>query len=396
VSKYGLGLPVLAAVPYALSEPIAAVAGHDREIGSFAAASVMPLVAAGIVLLAYQLGRRLGASRRSSVLVALGIAFGTFLMPYSKDFYSEPLVCLALLACFLLVQTGRYELAAVALGYACLTRPQTVLLVPVFLLVVWSIDRQRMWRAAVILAAFVVVLAWYNWARYGDALHFQYPGEGFTGDPTAAMRGLLFDPTKSVLLFAPCVIFLPAALWALRSRARALCVLMTGNLVLVVVTDLFWHGWSGGWSWGPRLLLTGLVPALPALAPWIDGVRVKTFAVAAVFALGFAVSFAAVLVPTQAQQLDRDTTRSSPTPLRQYELIAHTTRYTQQHLYERDAPGSGSHRKYLSLWQVNLARVLGRTGVVAALLGTLLLAGIAGIAAFALRPTAAEPMRLRP
>jgi hypothetical protein len=106
-----------------------------------------------------------------------------------------------------------------------------------------------------------------------------------------------------------------------------------------------------------------------------------------------------VLVPTQAQQLDRDTTRSSPTPLRQYELIAHTTRYTQQHLYERDAPGSGSHRKYLSLWQVNLARVLGRTGVVAALLGTLLLAriaGIAGIAAFALRPTAAEPMRLRP
>ncbi|MFI5053568.1 MAG: hypothetical protein ACHQDE_04335 [Acidimicrobiia bacterium] len=261
-----------------------------------------------------------------------------------------------------------------------------------FLVVVWSLDRQRAWRVALIIGAFVVVMGLYNWARYGDASQFQYPGEGFTGDPATAARGLLFDPAKSVLLFAPCVVLVPAALWSLWSRARAVCALMVANLVLVFAADLFWHGWDGGWSWGPRLVLTGLVPALPALAPWIDGRRVKVVAVAALFVLGFAVSFATVLVPTQAQELDRHNDRGSPTPLRQYELIVPTARYTAEHLYEPAVAGTGSHRKYLSLWQANLARVFGRAGLAAAVVVTLLLFGVAG---FALRAAGAEPTKLR-
>jgi hypothetical protein len=385
VSKYGLGLPLLAAVPYALSKPVAAVVGHSKEIGGFAAASVMPFVVAGIVLVAYVLGRRLGASSRSSMLVALGIAFGTFLMPYSKEFFSEPLVCLALLGCFTLVQTGRYEWAAAALGYACLTRPQTLLLVPVFLVVLWFIDRRRAAQAAAVIAAFVVIMGAYNWARFGDVLQFQYPGEGFTGNVASAARGLAFDPAKSVFLFVPCVVVLPAALWSMRVRARTICILMSANLMLVLGTTLLWHDWSGGWSWGPRLLLTGIVPALPALAPWIDGARVKKVALAALFVFGFTVSFAAVLVPTQAQQLDRRTDHVSPTPIRQYELIGPTARYTSAHLYERAAAGSGSHRKYLSFWQTNMARVLGQAGFFGALLLTMLLAVLGGLALLALR-----------
>lgn len=379
VSKYGIGLPLLAALPYALSQAVATLVGHDRELGSFAAASVMPLVVAGIVLVAYQLSRRLGASSRSSVLVALGLAFGTFLLPYSKEFFAEPLVCLALTACFLFVRTGRYELAAAAIGYACLTRPQTLVLVPVFVLIVWSMDRRRAWRAALVIGAFVVVMLTYNWARFGDITQFQYPGEGFTGDPVSAADGLALDSAKSLLVFAPCVVLLPAALWSLRARARPVMVLMSANLVLVVGLTLFWHDWRGGWSWGPRLLLTGVIPALPALAPWIDGVRVKTFTLGALFVLGFAVSFSAVLVPTQAQQLDPGRQHGSPTVLRQYELIEPTARYTGEHLYQKAAAGNGSHRRYLSLWQANMARVLGRTGLVAALLMTAVLAAVGAL-----------------
>src|SRR5262245_58335212 len=43
-SKYGLGLPLVAAVPVALVKPLTAVVGKDREAASFAAASVTPLV----------------------------------------------------------------------------------------------------------------------------------------------------------------------------------------------------------------------------------------------------------------------------------------------------------------------------------------------------------------
>lgn len=380
-SKYGLGLPLVAAVPLALAKPVTAVVGKDREVASFVAASVMPLVVAGIVTLAYLLGRRLGASRGIALAVALGIAFGTFLMPYSKDFYSEPLVCLALLACFLWVHTARYELAALALGFACLTRPQTLLLVPVFLVVVGLADRRRVVRAAVIVGAFVVLMGLYNWIRFDDALKFGYQGEGFDGDVIVAGKGLLFGSTKSVLLFAPCIVLVPFALWSLWSRARAVCALMAANLILVFVANLFWHDWRGGWSWGPRLLLTGVVPAIPALAPWISNVRARAYVAAGLFALGFAVSLPAMIVPTQAQQLDeRAVPRSAPAVARQYRLIEPTARYTADHLYEKAPPGSGSHRKFLWFWQVTMSRSLGRKGVLAAAVLTVLLAAFAALA----------------
>jgi len=380
-SKYGLGLPLVAAVPLAAAKPIAAVVGKDREIASFVAASLMPLVVAGIVVLAYLLGRRLGGSSGTALAVALGIAFGTFLMPYSKDFYSEPLVCLALLGCFLCVHTARDELAAVALGYACLTRPQTLLLVPVFLVLIGLRDRRRVLPAAAIIGGFVLVMGLFNWVRFDDPLKFGYAGEGFHGDALVAGKGLLFGSTKSVLLFAPCIVLVPFALWSLRSKARTVCALMAANLILVFGTNLLWHDWRGGWSWGPRLLLTGVVPALPALAPWIRGVRARVYLVVGLFALGFLVSLPAMVVPTQAQQLDdRAVPRTAPAVARQYELIEPTARYTADHLYNKAPPGSGSHRKYLWLWQVNMSRALGRKGLFAAALLTAVLAVFAALA----------------
>jgi hypothetical protein len=380
-SKYGLGLPLVAAVPLAVAKPLTAVAGKDREVASFAAASLMPLIVAGIVVLAYLLGRRLGGSPATALVVALGIAFGTFLMPYSKDFYSEPLVCLALLACFVCAHTARYELAAVALGYACLTRPQTLLLVPVFLVLVGVSARRRVVPAAAIIGGFVLLMLLFNWVRFDDPLKFGYAGEGFDGDPLVAGKGLLFGSTKSVLLFAPCIVLLPFALWSLRSRARTVCALMAANLILVFATNLVWHDWRGGWSWGPRLLLTGVVPALPALAPWISGVRARLYLASGLFALGFLVSLPAMVVPTQAQQLDdRVVPRAAPAVARQYELIEPTARYSADHLYNKAPPGSGSHRKYLWLWQVNMSRALGRKGLVAAAFLTVVLAAFGALA----------------
>jgi hypothetical protein len=394
-SKYGLGLPLLAALPYALVKPLTALVGKDREAASFVAASVMPLVVAGIVVLAYLLGRRLGSSSRSALVVAFGIAFGTFLMPYSKEFYSEPLVCLALLACFLFTHTGRHGLAAVALGYACLTRPQTLLLVPVFLVFVGLADRRQLWRATAVIGGFVMLMALYNWARFDDPLQFGYPGEGFAGDPITAGEGLAFDSTKSVVLFAPCVVLVPFALASLWSRARTVCALMAANLVLVLGANLLWHDWRGGWCWGPRLLLTGIVPVLPALAPWLNGAR-RLRPVVALFVLGFVVSLPAMLVPTQAQQLDeRAVPRDAPAVPRQYALVDRTAQYTAENLYDDAPPGSGSHRKYLSLWQVSMSRSLGRPGLLGAAALTTALAALGAFAGWRFahpRPTRALPV----
>jgi hypothetical protein len=160
---------------------------------------------------------------------------------------------------------------------------------------------------------------------------------------------------------------------------------MAANLIIVFVTNLLWHDWRGGWSWGPRLLLTGVVPAIPALAPWITGTRTRLFLAVGLFALGFVVSLPAVIVPTQAQQLDdRAVPRTAPAVARQYELIEPTARYTSHHLYDKAPPGSGSHRKYLWLWQVNMSRALGRKGLLGAAFLTVVLAALAALSAWLL------------
>jgi len=156
---------------------------------------------------------------------------------------------------------------------------------------------------------------------------------------------------------------------------------MTANLVIIVATTLAWHAWEGGWSWGPRLLLPGIVAAVPSLAPWVRAQQWRVWALVACFAVGFVVSFPTVLVPTQSQQLD-NVARSSPTIVREYELIGPTARYTADHLTVGSRSGTGSHRKYLSLWQANAGRVLGKAGLVAALLVSM---ALAAIAVFALR-----------
>ncbi|MFN8028259.1 MAG: hypothetical protein U0W40_18420 [Acidimicrobiia bacterium] len=381
VSKYGLGLPLLAAAPYAASQVVAAVVGHDRELGSFAAASLMPLICAGIAVAAYALGRRLGGSAGTAALVALGTTLGTFLLAYSKEFFSEPLVCLCLLLCLLAVSAKRPAWAAAALGYACLTRPQMLLLVPVFLVVIFVTDRRRVWQACAVLAGFVVLMCAYNLARYGDAFRFSYPGEDFSGDPLHATRELFLDPDKSLLLFVPAVIFLPWSLVALWRRARDVTVLMAANLAIGFVTTIFWHDWGGGWAWEPRLLLPGIIVALPSLAPWVRTAPWRTWAVAATFAVGFVVSFPALLVPTQAQQLDAGL-HTSPAIVRQYELIEPTARYTADHLTDQAQAGTGSHRKYLSLWQANAGALLGKGGLALAAIVSI---GLAVLALFALR-----------
>ena len=39
---------------------------------------------------------------------------------------------------------------------------------------------------------------------------------------------------------------------------------------ITFATAALWFAWHGGWSWGPRLLLPGLVPAIAAIGPWIS------------------------------------------------------------------------------------------------------------------------------
>ena len=375
-SKYGIGLPLLAVVPVAIVQPIGLVTGRLDLIEAAAAASIMPLVGGALAAALFFLGRRLGASRPAAALVGAGIVLGTYLLPYGRDFFTEPLVALGLVVMVERALAGREQQAAVALAAAVLARPQSAAFAPLLLgfMLLRGDGLRALARAIPPLAIAAIVTVAYNLYRFGDPLEFGYRAPvdpGFTTPLLEGASGLLVDAEKSLVLFAPALVLVPFAFIALWRRARLTAALLLSVFAVTFVLAATWHSWQGGWSWGPRLVIPGVALVLVALGPWIGTSRRRMQLAGALFALGFVVSFSAVLAPPGMQLIDRKPGTVGPQIVRQYRELPRLTENSIDAADDR-AARDGDYRRYLSLWQANLVRQVGGGALLPALLVTLL------------------------
>jgi hypothetical protein len=283
---------------------------------------------------------------------------------------------------------GRELQAGVALAFAILARPQSAAFAPLLLvyLALREGDGIRVapaLRAVPPLAVAVAITLAYNLYRFHDALQFGYrpPADpGFTTPLPEGTAGLLFSPEKSVLLFAPAVVLVPFAVVALWRPRRALVALVLAICAVAWVLAATWWSWQGGWSWGPRLILPAVVLALALVAPWIGTRTARLRTAAALFALGFALSFSAVLAPAGMQQLERPHD-DGPQLVRQYTELPQVARRSLRAARSEAARG-GDYRRYLAVWQAGITRQFGPWGWLPAALGSLLL--LAALVAVAL------------
>jgi hypothetical protein len=342
----------------------------------------MPIISAILLAMLYLLARRLGAGVRPALLVAVGSLFGTFFAPYAKDYFAEPLTALGITFAMERLLARKPLAASAGLGIAILARPQSVLLILLFTWLCWRCcGATGLVRLLPGLLASLAITVGYNVVRFGHPTEFGYgPHEGFTTPLLHGSAGLLFDSEKSVLLFAPLVFLVPPALAELWRRSKDATLVLLGNLLVTFVLTATWWSWPGGWSWGPRLLLPGLLPLFAAIGPWLRSPR-RLQACGVLVLTGFFVSAPALIVSTQTQQLDQPVPRTGPGFVRQYRLVPEVTRYTIDHMYESAPSGLGSHRRYLDIWQVGLARTLGRKGLALGAAGTLTLLALAALAA---------------
>jgi hypothetical protein len=380
-SKYGLALPLLALVPVLLAQPLGAILGRVGVLEAAAAASLMPLVAGALAAAVYALGRRLGAPRPAAALVGVGAVLGTFVLPYGRDFFTEPLVALGVVVMVERALAGRELQAGVALAFAILARPQSAAFAPLLLAYLalregGGVRVGPALRAVPPLAVAVAVTLAYNLYRFHDALQFGYrpPADpGFTTPLLEGTAGLLFSPEKSVLLFAPAVVLVPFAVVALWRGRRAVVALVLAICAVAWVLAATWWSWQGGWSWGPRLILPAVVLALALVAPWIDASARRLRVAGALFAMGFVLSFSAVLAPAGLQQLERPHD-DGPRIVRQYEVLPQVARRSL-HAARSDAARGDDYRRYLAVWQAGITRQFGPWGWLPAAAGTLLLLG---------------------
>lgn len=377
-SRYGPALSLVAVPAVGAAAIIGGIVNSKDNFENFAAASMMPLISAGLLVALFALSRRLGGSRKMSLLVAVGAIAGTYFLPYTKDYFAEPLTALGLVLCFERFLAHKPAQSGAWLALAFLARPQTLVLVPVFGVLVWRSEGLRCAvRAAIPLVAGGIFLGLYNIYRFGSVLKFGYEDVPLLSTPfLQGANGLLFDPAKSVFIFAPVLVVVPFAIGKLWRRHTSVAILLTTNFLLTFALSAVWFSWQGGWAWGPRLLIPGVIPLVATLAPWLSSHK-RVAIVGMLLGLGFVVSASTLLVSTHAQQLSDPLPENGPLVLTQYRLVPNVVAYSESHLFDNQSQQEkGSHRRYLNLWQVSVVRALGRKGLAVSVAGTTVLLAI--------------------
>ena len=265
--------------------------------------SVFTAVTAALLVL---LGRSLGVSLRSSLLVGLVYGLGTWAWVHAQTGFSEPGTAMLLTATMLasvrwwrlsssgwfnvspdagvrFAPPGRRQLLAAALvgllaGCTVLTRTTTAAFLPVFALAGVLARPGAEWRdrlrelVAVGLGGLLpaVVFAANSWLRFGSPLDLGYAGLQYDTPLYEGIFGQFASSGKGIFWYAPVTL---VALFALRQsylRERRF-VLTVGAVVLAHVFFFSrFHVWSGENAYGPRYM-TVVLPLMVALVlPVVD------------------------------------------------------------------------------------------------------------------------------
>jgi hypothetical protein len=351
-AQYGVGQSLLALPFYLFGCAWYRLTGWGTE-GFLTRAAVTLLSPLALSLTGgalYRLARRLKYGPGAAVGVAVAAGLATPLWVYSKTFFSEPLMALALTVVMLAAlrggegATGAWITCGAVLGMAVLVKPVALVIVPA-LLVYAAWRRDDRWRALVLVAAPLAVgvagVALYNWARFGSPLDAGYRTAAWNVPPWVGLAGLLLSPGKGLLWYCPPVVlglagFVPLA----RRRPHAAALVGSICIPYSLVHAIFNH-WHGGAPWGPRYI----VPIIPLLilpvAEWLQSPPRRAWlqlTLAATLAAGLIVQIPAVLVhPARALQS-------------LYDRSASPTEYTLRMLYRpADSPLVGQWRSLLEV-----------------------------------------------
>ena len=259
---------------------------HDFITMFFVSMVNVFITALTCTLLFYYLGY-LGYSSRTSLVVAILYGFGTMVWNYSQYSFAEPLLSLLFLCSLLMLKMweradrfpGYTALGlGLMLGLCLLTEVYAALIiVPAILLYILI----RLWRKvpnhrvigrtllglAVPLLAFVGILFWFYWLRFGGLAAPRLVGQLSLAFIPVPLYGFTFSTGKSFFLFVPPALL---ALYGLKSfyrQQRDLAIMLAWIAAIsVLFISTYVDCWHGDAAWGPRFLFHITLMAMLPLA----------------------------------------------------------------------------------------------------------------------------------
>lgn len=237
----------------------------------YAARSLDLWLGALLAVVFYLMGRGIGYSARTAVVLTLIFAFATAAWPDAQSALEQTQVDLFLLigvyAVWRFVAGSLRRrpwmlLAGAAAGLAVFTRYDAALYVPVLALypaITRLVRRESgiVWDWLVYAAGALpgaAIVAYWDWLRFGSVFNMGLRTPTFGEPVLVGLGGLTISPGKGLLWYVPILLLLP---WAAPRFARLHPSLSGLFAALVLMTLGFYSGvlyWHGDPAWGPRYL----------------------------------------------------------------------------------------------------------------------------------------------
>lgn len=261
------GVSMLASIPYAL---IARWQFSNRTAAQIVTVLTCGVCGALIPVVIFLFGLRRHQPPLSSMCVALSIAFGTIVFPYSTMLFAHVPAALFLLLAFVLLDE-RPLLAGVCAGIASIC---FYVCIPAALVLMFAARRKFLLFLLGGLP-FAIFLGWYHYVCFGSPWRHSVTGsKAFTQEglllgvlrkPSGeALWGLTFSEYRGLFFVSPILLLaFVGAIVMIKKRAmmRELITIAAVFTIFLAVNACF-NGWEGGFAFGPRYLL----PAIPLLA----------------------------------------------------------------------------------------------------------------------------------
>jgi hypothetical protein len=289
-SKYDTGLPITAVPLYLLGKTFGGADPVDMYTVSAPklwASMLGQIATAATCAVLYILCFHISKNELQAFSVAFLYGIATLAWPYAGLFFSQPLIAFLLtLAVTLLVifpptRTGAYFGAGLALGWAYLTRLDTLPLTIVIAVYVFYRWKQAEGNGRSLIKnifllgtpIFLAILAYIavNILRTGSLTQVGYANEGWTTPFFTGLYGLLLSPGRGLLFYSPLTLFALIGLVKLWQQGwQAETTLIAGLVIMEIATYAAWWSWDGGKTWGPRFLVPTHALLMVGLLPWIS------------------------------------------------------------------------------------------------------------------------------
>jgi hypothetical protein len=285
-SLYGPLLPLLSLPAYKV---VSMMESHPSQPGSpfitwadYTALGINQWICALLVALVFETALAWGLPVSWALGVSVAVATSTMILPYSRDYFSQPLAALCVFGAFLSLRHSvsnhsrvKMTLSSLWMGAAVLTRMDMLVLVPGFLFSGLLALRKTCLGISfrgvcLLIIPFLVCLMGllvFDWYRWGTWFSTPYQRMPFTTPLIDSLPRFFYSRDLSLFLFNP--LLLPSLVFLVltwrESRWLWSGILIGGLCYFIVVAS--YVDFHGGICPGPRYLLV-LVPVflLPLLA----------------------------------------------------------------------------------------------------------------------------------